>query len=73
MMETVIFLILKAIVMLVLLVAMVMVLLGIKHLSNPRESASAEETEALKRDVDRETPGISRHSLFRQFIYSNKK
>ena len=61
--------ILKAIALIVLLVAMVMVLLGIRHISNPGESATNEETEALKRDVDEASPGISRHSLFRQFLY----
>ncbi len=65
--------IIKALVMLVLIVAMIMVLLGIRHLSNPHESASAEDTEALKREVEQEGNGISRHSLFRQFIYGNKK
>ncbi len=59
--------------MIVLLVAMVMVLLGIRHLSNPQESATREETDVLKREVMDSKPGISRHSLFRQFLYSGKK
>lgn len=73
MIVSVIYMIIKVLVMVVLLVAMVMVLLGIKHLSNPQGSATLEETDALKREVNEEHPGLSRHNLFRQFLYSDHK
>lgn len=72
MIESVIYIILKIVAMMVLLVAMIMVLLGIRHISNPAESATREETDALKREVQSEQNGISRHNLFRQFIFSNR-
>lgn len=73
MIETMIFTILKILILIVLLSAMVMVLLGIRHISNPLESASRDETDALKREVRDEADGISQHSVFRQFLSGSRR
>ncbi len=52
----------------VMLVAMVMVLMGISHLSHVEDEARKEETDALKREVDEDANVVSRYSVFHRFL-----
>lgn len=52
----------------VMLVAMILVLLLISHLSHPEDSATNEENDRLRRDVETRDRVITSSSLFHQFF-----
>lgn len=52
----------------VMLVAMILVLLMISHLSHPEDSATNEERDRLLRDVETRDRVITSNSLFHQFF-----
>ena len=63
----------KFVIVVVLLIAMVMVLLGISHLSYRHEDNGNEETEAFRREVDEDANVVGSHSLFRYFLARDRR
>lgn len=60
--------ILKIVLVAVLIVAMVMVLLLIRYISNPGESATQEDNLRLRHDVETRDRVITNNSIFHQFF-----
>ena len=61
----------KIVAVIAMLAAMVMILVGIKHILNGGPDSA--ETESLRDEVEKEDKVISNHSLFRQFLSSEER
>lgn len=68
MLSSVFILIVKFVCVIILLMAMVMVLLGIGHLSQPLEENDKTSTNALRKELKKSNRVISRHSIFHSFL-----
>jgi hypothetical protein len=65
--------ILKIILVVMLLLAMVVLLLGIGHLSNGRFETDASDIDKLRDDVDNREDVISKRSIFHEFLEGTRK
>lgn len=58
----------KIILVLIIILGMIVLLLGINHLSHNDDSISEEETEKLKSELTKESRVISPRSVFHRFL-----
>ncbi|MDE6342645.1 MAG: hypothetical protein K2K93_10025 [Muribaculaceae bacterium] len=58
----------KIILVAILIVTMIMVLLTIRHISNPEDSGTMEDSRRLRRDLETRERVITQNSLFHQFF-----
>lgn len=65
--------ILKLIFVILLLVAMVVILLGIGHLSNGRFETDHTDIDKLREEVDNSDQVISRRNMFYEFLVSARR
>lgn len=65
--------ILKIILVVMLLLAMVVILLGIGHLTNGRFDTDASDIDKLRDEVDNREEVISKRSIFHEFLEGTRK
>ncbi len=58
----------KMILVAILIVTMILVLLMIRHISNPEDSGTMEDSHRLRRDLETRERVITQNSLFHQFF-----
>lgn len=66
-----VFALFKFIAVAIIMVAMVMILLSIGHLSHPDDIASAKQTKDLLRQLEKENKVIGEESVFNKFLGRN--
>lgn len=65
--------ILKGLLVLVMLVAMVMVLMGISHLSRVDDDSAEEDAEKLRRQIDEDERVVGDYSVFHRFLARDRR
>lgn len=65
--------ILKTIFMLIILIGMIMVLMSIRLLYRPTDTADSLETDEMRREVEKEEKVITSHSVFNQFLARDRR
>ncbi len=64
---------LKVLMVIIILIGMIIILMGINHLTHNDDSISPNETKALKREVRDDQRVISRRSVFHKFLARDLK
>ena len=70
-MPTYLFTILQILIVVIIIMGMIMVLLGINHLTHNDDSISQEQTEHMKEDMRRKESVITDRSVFHNFLARN--